>query len=119
MYCEKTTILIQSLQLQARVGVSLEEREKRQTIEVDLATELMSAHIPKDEIGCTVSYSEVVKDLRALVDERAFVLLETMAEEMAKACFRYPLVERVKIQIRKPNKLPACAAVGVERVFSR
>ncbi len=119
MNCERTCILVRSLRLECCVGVSHGERETRQVVEVDVCAELTQPHVAKDDIACTVSYSDLVKGIRTLVSERSFILLETMAEEMAKTCFQDPRIERVTIALRKPNKLPACEAVGVERTFAR
>lgn len=119
MYPEKTTILVDSLRLESYVGVSREERKALQTIEADIRCELTQPHITRDSIDCTISYSDIVATIHALMNEQEFVLLETMAEEMAKKCFCDARVERVKISLRKPNKLPSCAAVGVERIFTR
>lgn len=119
MHCEKTRILIQGLRLECCVGVSRGERETRQSVEVDVQSELTQPRIAKDDISCTVSYSDLVKDIRVLVGERSFILLETMAEEIAKTCFQDPRIERLTITLRKPKKLPACEAVGVERTFVR
>ena len=119
MHSEQTIILIEALLVPCRVGVPLAERRRQQMIEIDVRCELMEAAITKDDIACTVSYADLVKDMRARLNRRSYVLLECMASELAEECFKYKLVKRVYIDLRKRNKLPQCAAVGVGRIFTR
>ena len=119
MHPEQTIILIEKLLVPCHVGVPLAERRRRQVIEIGVRCELAEALIVKDDLSSTVSYADLVEDIQARLNKRSYVLLECMASELAEACFKYKLVKRVCIDLRKRNKLPLCAAVGVERVFTR
>ena len=119
MLCERTDIFLKSLKVRCHVGVPLRERNRSQIIDLDVWCELVDSEVTHDDIAATVSYSDVAKDIRRLLAARSFVLLETMTEEIAQLCFRYPLVQRVCVRACKPKKLPNCEAVGVERTFRR
>lgn len=114
----RTTVRVEGLQVAAIVGCSAEERAHPQTVIVDIVCTL-SRHDFGDDLARTFDYVPIVETVRvfALAHERA--LIETLAEEVAAACFSHPAVARVSVSVRKPHKLSDCAAVGVERIFVR
>ncbi len=114
-----THIQLEQLEVQAHVGVPLRERRRRQRIILDIDCDLGSPPILRDEIQGTLNYVALYKDIHALVATSSFVLIETLAEAIAHVCLRDRRVVSVTVRIRKPKKLPGCAAVGVVRSFHR
>jgi dihydroneopterin aldolase len=65
-----------------------------------------------------VDYDQVVRLVTALIQSRRFQLIEAMAEAVAAMLFeRVPAIEAVRLEIRKPDAVPAAASsfVRVER----
>ena len=113
-----TTVRVEGVQVAALVGCTAEERAHPQTVIVDVVCEL-NRHDFGDELARTFDYVPIVETVRtfALAYERA--LIETLAQEIAEACFSHEAVERASVSVRKPHKLMGCVAVGVERTFYR
>lgn len=114
----KTTILIEGLHLQARVGVPAVERASPQNVVLDACITLKQPRIASDTMKDSVSYKTVVMGIQDLVRTQAWSLLETMAEAVAGVCFQDKRVDYASIRICKLRRFPECEAVGVERVFT-
>lgn len=115
----ETRILVQGLDLFCLVGVPKIERSQRQSIQADIECLLADPHIGPDRMQSTVNYAEIARRAQALVAERRFVLLETLAEALAELCFADARVASVEVSLRKLRKLPSCEAVGIRRKFAR
>lgn len=113
-------ILVPELPLQARVGITEEERAMPQALSVDVELGLdLSRAGRRDDFTETVDYVAVCEVVASVVGSRAFHLIEAVAEEVAAAVLdRFPVAE-VRVRVRKPGALPAWraphAAVEVRR----
>lgn len=114
-----THIQLEHLEVQARVGVPLRERRRRQRIILDIDCDLGQRPILRDEISATLNYVALYNDIHALIAASSFTLIETLADAIAQLCLRDQRVEQVTVRVRKPKKLPGCASVGVMRTFHR
>ncbi|MFV0463375.1 MAG: 2-amino-4-hydroxy-6-hydroxymethyldihydropteridine diphosphokinase [Nostocoides sp.] len=92
-----------------RHGVLEHERREGQefVVDVSLAVDLARAG-RTDDLAETVSYAEVAADVVAIVTGEPVDLIETVAQRIADACLRRPLVEAVEVTVHKPQ-----APVGV------
>ena len=102
-------ILVHSIPLDARVGVSDGERAVAQkvAIDVELSLDLVAAG-REDALEQTVDYEQVCDVVATTVRSRSYRLIEALAEACAGAVLEaWPLVTEVRIQIRKPGALRA------------
>ena len=110
---------LHGLRVECIVGVYQHERETRQSVIMDIELDCdFAAAAAADALGDAVDYDEVAKAVTELAERRAFQLIETMAEEAAALLLaRYPQVQRVQLEIRKPAAVPAaeCSFVRVDR----
>jgi dihydroneopterin aldolase len=96
-------IIISGLELQARVGVTIEERARVQRVTVSLGI------FPKggvsgvgDEIGRTVDYAAVREVVKREVESKERKLAETIAEDVARVVLEgFELVEAVEVEVQK------------------
>lgn len=113
---------LQGLRIDCIVGIYDAERRARQSVLVDIDLDYdFAAAAASDAIGDTIDYDDVARAVIELAERRAFHLIETMAEDTAAMLLaRLPLLQRVRLEIRKPAAVPAaaCAFVRVERVRS-
>lgn len=113
-----TTGLFQ-LRVDCIVGIYPHERAATQTVLLDIELDYdFAAAAASDAIPDAVDYDGVASSVTALLQERRFQLLESMAEHTAVMLFaREPRVMAVRMTIRKPAAVPAAAAsfVRVER----
>ena len=106
-------ILIDSLEIEAHIGVPDEERATRQrlTASIELETSVDFEGL-EDRIERTVDYVAVCSAVRKIAAERPRKLLETMAEDIALGLLARFSLERVEIELRK-FVVPGTAFTGV------
>lgn len=115
---ETDVVTLKAMRFHARIGVLPHEAEIAQSIEVDASLwVLRSAARPtaKD----IVDYRRVYDLVAEVVTQGHTNFLEEVGERIAERALALPLVERVRIAVRKPNvALPgplAYAEVALER----
>lgn len=110
---------LKSLQVACIVGVYQQERTQPQPVVIDIELDYdFAAAAASDAIGNAVDYDRVAAEVTELVQRRAFTLVETMAEETAAMLLEtIAQVRTIRLEIRKPQAVPAaaCAFVRVER----
>lgn len=113
-------VTLKAMRFHARIGVLPHEAEIAQSIEVDA-----SLWVRRERDGNHLSAKDII-DYRRVYDLVADVVttghinfLEEVGERIAERALQLPLVERVRIAVRKPNvALPgplAYAEVALER----
>lgn len=89
-------------------GVSQEERREGGQFTVDLEVEAdITQALVSDDVADTVNYVDLYHLVQQVVEEGQFHLLEAMASRIAEDVLRLPRVERVKVSVTKPPRLPA------------
>ena len=115
-------ILIPDIPLQARVGCTKDERREPQPVRVDL--ELWCDIGPaaeSDSISVAINYVAVRQEAELVVSQRAYALIETIAERVAERILERFAVKRVLVRVRKPGALAEFGVpwAGVEIVRKR
>ncbi|MEX0739842.1 MAG: dihydroneopterin aldolase [Pseudohongiella sp.] len=107
-------VYIKELEIQTVIGIYDWEREIRQTISMDLdmATDIRSAAATED-INKTLDYKAVSKRLIAFIEEAEFLLIETMAEEVAAIVLAEFPVNWLRLRLGKPGAVTGARDVGV------
>jgi FolB domain-containing protein len=108
-------VLIEDLRVQGILGINAWERTipREIVINVTLFTAPRPAAHPDSMTGC-VDYSQVVEDIRALVEAARKFTVEAMAEDIAGLCLKRPNVRKVKVKVEKPGAVKEARSVGVE-----
>lgn len=112
-----TTVLIEDLTLQARLGIYEHEKTTPQTVVISLALDIVRID-QGEEIGSTVCYETICNDIRAHL-QAPIELAETLAEDIAKIALTSPLTRLATVTVKKPEAIPDTAAVGVSITRSR
>ncbi len=117
-------ILIEGLACYGYHGVNAPEQELGQRFDVDIALALdLRPAGASDDLGQTVSYAEVAKTVRAVVEGEPHRLLEAVAEEIARRLLgEHPTVGEVWVRVNKPSapiKGAVFSRVAVEITRSR
>ncbi len=110
---------IQDLSILAFVGLLPAERNEAQRILIDIDCTLKNPAVEREKLSTSVDYVPIVEVVRELCIAKRRMLIETLAEEIAAACFAQQPAHSVRIRIRKPRKVQQCEAVGISRVFIR
>lgn len=98
-------IIMENMAFHGNHGVLPEEKALGQKFFVDgvLYLDLRKAG-ETDDLKHTVSYAEVYKLIRTIVQEDCYDLLEAVAENICRRILaEHPLVQKVRIRIRKPE----------------
>lgn len=112
-------IFLRGMKADTLIGVYDWERERTQTLILDLDIGIPEQSGENDDIGNTVHYGEVCDAVRAALAEQSFMLLETLAEYVAKLILDDFGALSVRVRIVKPGILPDVKEVGIEIERSR
>ena len=111
-------ILLEGLQFYAYHGRNPEERSLGQPFVVDLEAELdLEPAGISDDIADTVSYTNLYRAVKEVMEGRPRDLLESVAQAMAQAVLDAFSVAAVRVRVRKtrpPIKGAQLSAAGVE-----
>ncbi len=113
-------IYIRDLAIRCIIGVNQDERTEKQdvVINVILFTDTRKAG-RTDALEDSVDYKGVKKAILSLVESSEFLLIEKLADEIAKACLDDSKVQKVNVTVDKPGALRYTRSVAVEIVRTR
>jgi len=99
-------IIIKSANFLCNIGVTAEERSKKQEIIVDVELFLsINKAADRDNIKDAINYSEIHGLLKGIIQKKEYKLIETMAECIAKNILREFPVKEVLVRVKKPKAL--------------
>ncbi|WP_020681702.1 dihydroneopterin aldolase [Marinobacterium rhizophilum] len=108
-------VYIRELQVQTVIGIYDWEREVRQAVSLDLemGTDIREAAATED-IENTLNYKSVSKRLITFIEGSEFLLVETMAEEIAQLVMQEFGVRWLRLRLGKPGAIRGARDVGVQ-----
>lgn len=108
-------IVIKDLEVDCIVGVRKIERKERQkvfvTVEIYTNTEKAAK---SSNIKDTINYSSIIKNIKELIINKKYLLLETMAEDIAKMILKDKKVNEVRVSVKKPKAVNKGKYAAVE-----
>jgi dihydroneopterin aldolase/D-erythro-7,8-dihydroneopterin triphosphate epimerase len=110
---EPATLTIRGLAARTYIGVTAEERAKRQDVLIDLALDVATRAGRTDRIRDAVDYKAVKDAVLRYVEDTEHRLLEALAQGVADLCLRTPGVESVEVEVDKPGALRFARSVAV------
>jgi len=107
-------IIIKDLEIDCIVGIRKRERKEKQKIYVtaEIYTNVDKAAKSKN-IKDTINYSAIIKNIKKLVVNKKYLLLETMSQDIAKLILKNKKVGKVDILIKKPKAIGKGKYVGI------
>jgi dihydroneopterin aldolase len=100
----RSTLIIERLVLQARCGVTAEERARPQPMAVDLELEYDARQAAAaDDIARAVDYAQVTGQIGQVAAVESFVLVETFATRLMDLILEQFPVTKVRLWLRKTN----------------
>ncbi len=107
-------VYIKGLKVETVIGIYDWEREIRQTVclDIKMATDIQQAAASED-IDSTLNYKTVSDRLISFIESSEFLLVETMAEEIAQIILEEFGVRWLKLKLGKPGAVPMAEDVGV------
>lgn len=107
-------VYIRELEVETVIGIYDWEREIRQRINLDLemGTDIRQAANTED-VDNTLNYKSVSDRLIEFIEQSEFLLIETMAEQVAEIVLHEFSVKWLRLRLGKPGAVPQAADVGV------
>ena len=107
-------LFIRELKVEAIIGFWEWERRVKQIVSIDLeaATDARRA-AQTDSINSALNYEQLAKTLIAFVGESQFLLVESLAEAVAKIAVQDFGASWVKVSLAKPGAIDAAREVGI------
>ena len=108
------TVYVHGLTVDTVIGIFDWEREIRQKVVLDIEMAVdISPSAATEDIDRTVSYKDVSDRLTQFIEQSEFLLVETMAEEIAGLILAEFAVPFVRIKLGKPDAIANACDVGV------
>ena len=107
-------IIVRDLSLSCRIGVTEDERARRQRIRLNLVLEVVPDPPSEDRIAEVVHYGHLVDRVRRTCLKANVQLLETLAEQVAANCFFDPRIVSVRVRIEKLDRYADVSGIGIE-----
>jgi dihydroneopterin aldolase len=106
----RSTINLIGIVAEGRHGANPGERDQRQEFLVDLEIVI---NVDADDLDETLDYRAAADIARDVVAGTSFVLLESLADAVARAVYQFEPVASVRAVLHKPG---AAESIGVEDV---
>ena len=107
-------ICIRELRVDAILGVLPHEREIPQpviiSVEVEIDTRRAAA---TKELTDTLDYAALATKMCEQTIAGRYLLIETLAEDLARLCFDHPAANGARISVEKPHAVLDAQAVGI------
>ena len=110
---EAATIVIRGLAARTFIGITADERAKRQDITIDLTLEVTTRAGRTDRIEDAVDYKTVKDAVLDYVEETDHNLLEALAQGIADLCLVHSAVQAVEVEVDKPGALRFARSVAI------
>ena len=107
-------VYIRELEVETLIGIYDWEREVKQVVNLDLemATDIQQA-AKSDDIKDTLDYKAVSKRLISFISGSEFLLVEAMAEQVAKIVLEEFNVPWLRLRLSKPGAARGARDVGI------
>jgi len=107
-------VFIKNLFIPCKVGVTNEERSKKQNVIIDIEVFCDLIHVgAEDDLSKSINYLEVQERVTDLVRNGEFKLLESLAEGVTSLILKNSLVSRVIVLVKK-EKYAKEPMMGIE-----
>ncbi len=105
---------ITDLHMRTIIGINPDERVNKQDVYVNVTLETdCRPAAASDDITDAVNYRDLCKNIIDLVEGSKFLLVEKMADEIARVCLADERVPWVRVKVDKPGALRFAQSVGV------
>lgn len=107
-------ILLEGLVLPAFIGVFEHEYGASQSVRFDVTVDILPLGSEGDhQTHNILRYDHIVADIKEILAKGHIDLVETLAEDVAKACLSYDRAQQVCVTVAKPAAFEEADAVGV------
>jgi len=108
-------VLINNLTVDAILGILPNERVQTQQVVINLTIFTDTQPAAKSQnIADTLNYAELASQAAQLTVEGEYLLIESLAEDLAALTLDHPTAKAVTVRVEKPQAVRDARSVGVE-----
>ena len=107
---------LEIMDLRVRTILGVDDSERREKQEVLVGVKLFTDTRPaaaSDDLAHSINYDDVARRILAFGEEARCVLIESLAEEIARLTLREFGASQVQVRVEKPGALRFARSVGV------
>jgi dihydroneopterin aldolase len=108
------TIFIESLKVEAIIGVYEQERIIKQPLVIDIEMQYDAQQASlSDNLNYALDYHALSDEIHAFVETSSFQLIEALAQAIVERILTNPIVTAVNLKLSKPQALDKADNVGI------
>ena len=111
---KKYLVLIKDLILNASVGIYPNEKIKKQKVRFNISITAKDNIKTKNDISELVSYEDIIKNVKDVVNKGHTPLIENLAHNIAEKCLINKKILRIEIMIEKLETFKETESVGIK-----
>ena len=113
---KKYLVLIKDLILNASVGIYPKEKNRTQKVRFNISITAKDNIKTKNDISELVSYEDVIKNVKNVINKGHTPLIENLAHNIAEKCLINKKILRIEIMIEKLETFKETESVGIKIV---
>ena len=115
MIKEKTyLVLIKNLILKASVGIYPKEKIRKQKVRFNISISALDNIKTKNDISEFVSYEDVIKNVKYVINRDHIPLVENLADKIANKCLKDRRILKIEIMVEKLEPFKEAESVGIK-----
>ena len=111
---KKYLVIVKNLILNAYVGIYPKEKKKKQKVRFNIEVTAKDNIKIENKISNFISYDDIIKNVKKVLNKAHIPLVENMAEQIAKICLKDKRILKIKIKIEKLEPFKEAESVGAE-----
>tara|TARA_Y100000590_G_scaffold420041_1_gene522329 strand:+ start:30 stop:398 length:369 start_codon:yes stop_codon:yes gene_type:complete len=112
----KYLVLVKNLILKASVGIYPKEKTRKQKVRFNIFITATDNIKTKNDISDLVSYEDVIKNVKYIINRGHIPLIENLAQDIAKKCLINKKILKIEIMIEKLETFKEAESVGIKIV---
>ena len=111
---KKYLVLIKDLILNASVGIYPKEKNRTQKVRFNISITAKDNIKTKNDISEFVSYEDVIKNVKNIINRGHIPLIENLAQNIAEKCLINKRILKIEIMIEKLETFKEAESVGIK-----
>ena len=111
---KKYLVLIKDLILNASVGIYPKEKNRTQKVRFNISITATDNIKTKNDISEFVSYEDVIKNVKNVINRGHTQLIENLAQNVAEKCLINKRILKIEIMIEKLETFKETESVGIK-----
>jgi len=111
---KKYLVLIKDLILNASVGIYPKEKNRTQKVRFNISITAKDNIKTKNDISELVSYEDIIKNIKKVINRGHSPLIENLAQNIAKKCLINKKILKIEIMIEKLERFKEAESVGIK-----